>query len=642
MSKMTINFKVLVDGVLIKEQSISQRAIKIGSMASSQLHIDDDTVSKMHAIIEVNDALDVQILDLGSENGIVYNGQRVEKATLQNGARLQLGKVELQVTFQPATVHSTATLLQTAGSNIPSMNTTDLTDHASLVAANTAGLVMTTGTPGMLRAAKTHLPSAHVDLSRYEDILKPAVEVVVMWNNSVLQVQHYTNDNPKKMAHFHIGEDFTCDFPIPAESLMGQTKIPLVVNQLGGGATINILPGATGDVTYENGARISLRDLVGNGQAHSSLDIAGGHAIALPNKGRVKMNFGAWTFLVNEVPSPRKFVAPMYFDWTQQIYSGASAVLHSMFLFLIYFIPPSPTGLNLDTLEANGRFVKYLLTATEIKQEDVPKWLEKEKEDQQQGGKGKRHKGEEGQMGKRDSKKTDNRYGVKGPTKNPTPHMARTRLKNIARNAGILTFLSPAQAPTSPFGQDTALGADPENALGALMGNQIGGNFGFGGLGLKGSGRGAGGTGEGTIGLGNLRTIGNGGGGGTGPGYGRGGGHLSGRSGRPPIIRPGAGTVQGSLSKEVIRRIIHRHINEVRHCYEAQLASRPDLKGRVEIQFLISGTGAVQTAAVGSSTLGNLKVENCIANSVRRWTFPQPQGGGVVIVSYPFQLTSPN
>jgi hypothetical protein len=36
--------------------------------------------------------------------------------------------------------------------------------------------------------------------------------------------------------------------------------------------------------------------------------------------------------------------------------------------------------------------------------------------------------------------------------------------------------------------------------------------------------------------------------------------------------------------------------------------------------------------------MGNAKVEQCIAQSVRRWTFPAPEGGGIVVVSYPFVL----
>ena len=43
-------------------------------------------------------------------------------------------------------------------------------------------------------------------------------------------------------------------------------------------------------------------------------------------------------------------------------------------------------------------------------------------------------------------------------------------------------------------------------------------------------------------------------------------------------------------------------------------------------------------AVVQKSTMNNRNVETCIAKAVRRWLFPKPKGGGIVIVSYPFVL----
>lgn len=63
---------------------------------------------------------------------------------------------------------------------------------------------------------------------------------------------------------------------------------------------------------------------------------------------------------------------------------------------------------------------------------------------------------------------------------------------------------------------DAAIAGTSEGAIGGLLGNMVGDNFGYGGLGLRGTGRGGGGTGSGTIGLGRLATIGHGGGGGRG------------------------------------------------------------------------------------------------------------------------------
>ncbi|MCP4604294.1 MAG: AgmX/PglI C-terminal domain-containing protein [Proteobacteria bacterium] len=675
MSALAIKFEVYKNGELLKEETLSQNVIKVGRMASSHLQIDDEGVSRMHAVIEVSDAGEVHIIDLGSAEGTLIDGKKVNKAPINNGDTIVLGGVEVRISFleagQSDQVPATAPAVAPAASPpeappapavapaapppeappAPAVAQQQAAPPVAAPPAPAAAPIPPMPAPGMVPAAvqgqgvnipqgaATPAPVA-VDFHALEDVTKEATEVVTIWNGSVLQVNHYKADE-KKLENFYIGEDPTCDFPIPAESLGGGTKVPLVINQLGGAATVTILPSSQGDVTYEDGSRVALEDLVSSGQVQASSEVQGGYSLGLKAKSRVKMDFGPWTFLVNSVPNPKKFVAPLELDWQSQIYTGISLILQSLFLFLIYFIPPDPEGLSLDLLDDSNRFIKYMLSPPEVQQDEVPEWLKKDKEDEEQGGKGKRHKGEEGQMGKRDAKKTDNHYGIKGPKDNPDPHMARSMAKEMAKNAGILSYLSSANAPTSPFGQDAALGIDPENALGALMGNQVGANFGYGGLGLRGTGRGGGGTGEGTIGLGNLNTIGHGGGGGSGSGYGRGAGGLGGRRGRAPRIRSGAAMVKGSLSKEVIRRIVHRHINEVKFCYERQLAKRPDISGRVSVKFIISGTGAVQMAAVAGSTLGDPQVENCIAQAVRRWTFPQPEGGGIVIVTYPFMLTSP-
>ena len=110
--------------------------------------------------------------------------------------------------------------------------------------------------------------------------------------------------------------------------------------------------------------------------------------------------------------------------------------------------------------------------------------------------------------------------------------------------------------------------------------------------------------------------------------------------GAPSVRSDTTVTIKGALSKETVRRIADRHLNEVKFCYERALDKKPALKGRVAIKFIISGTGSVQMAAVASSTLGEPSAENCIAEAVRRWTFPQPDGGGIVIVTYPFLLST--
>jgi TonB family protein len=237
----------------------------------------------------------------------------------------------------------------------------------------------------------------------------------------------------------------------------------------------------------------------------------------------------------------------------------------------------------------------------------------------EQGPRGARHKGVQGK--------------IAGPRENPDPQLARGLAEEQAKNAGITGVLKQTEGShiASIFGRDTALGNDAQDVLGGLIGNQVGESYGVGGLGLVGTGTGGGGTGEGSMGLGNLGTIGKG-------GYGRGAGGLGGKRAKADVI-PGAANVRGSLDKEIVRRIIRRHINEVRYCYEQELARKPGLGGRIMVQFTIAASGQVIASVLQSSTIGNGRVENCTVQAVRRWEFPKPTGGGIVIVSYPFVMT---
>src|SRR4029079_6354978 len=119
--------------------------------------------------------------------------------------------------------------------------------------------------------------------------------------------------------------------------------------------------------------------------------------------------------------------------------------------------------------------------------------LKERQVDANEGATGKRHRDEEGAMGEEESKKTTNRYGIEGPEDNTDPQMAREQAEEQAANVGAIGVLRAMtgswNSPTSPYGADVALGADPMSAIGALMGDQIGSNFGFGGLGLRDTGR---------------------------------------------------------------------------------------------------------------------------------------------------------
>ena len=103
----------------------------------------------------------------------------------------------------------------------------------------------------------------------------------------------------------------------------------------------------------------------------------------------------------------------------------------------------------------------------------------------------------------------------------------------------------------------------------------------------------------------------------------------------------GRAQTRGSLDREVIRRVIRRHFNEIRFCYQKGLQQNPRLYGRVVLRFTIDRQGKVASAMVQNSTMKHRGVESCMAKAAMRWRFPAPRGG-IVVVSYPFVMRATN
>jgi Ca-activated chloride channel family protein len=156
------------------------------------------------------------------------------------------------------------------------------------------------------------------------------------------------------------------------------------------------------------------------------------------------------------------------------------------------------------------------------------------------------------------------------------------------------------------------------------------GSLGSGGIGSRGSGFGGGGMAKGLSGIGTK-------GGGYGrSGYGSGGGHFGSKAGGGIGMVGGDPIILGSIDRTLIDEVIKRHMNQIRYCYQRELTKNPSLGGKVTIKFVIVKDGSVSNASTKSTTMNNSAVENCVAERFKRFQFPEPQGGGIVIVTYPF------
>ncbi|MBW2277759.1 MAG: FHA domain-containing protein, partial [Deltaproteobacteria bacterium] len=561
MSGQSMKFKVYENGELKGEQTLFDEVVKIGSAPACHLKLEGTGVGRMHAVVEVDRDGSVHVVDLGSTSGTFVNGKRITRAPLTDGDRLTIGQIEIEVALE--TTAATKTRSAVVAPAIP-----------GLAQATAPAMAAPAVATPQISASRAFDPELIASLAAVEDPSKQVIEVVAMWNGSVLKVDHL-GAKAKQAVEFTVGEEPACDFPIPAEELAGQTKMCLVRIGNDGAAEVTIPAGAAGDLTLTDGQRSDLATLVSSGMAKPSGRVPGAYCMNVTAGARFKVTLGCWTFLVNGVSAARKFAPPAKVDFSKQIFTGFSLGLHVMFFFLIAFVPPSPEGLAMDFSDQNNRFLPYVISATEARQVRPPDWLEREKP-KTQDEEGKASTGESGQMGTRDSKKTDNRYAVKGPEHNKNLKLARDMAKEMAKDAGILAFLNNQAAPTSPFGGDIAIGNDPESVLGAMIGNQPGLNFGYGGLAITGTGRGGGGDGLGTIGQGNLDTLGHGCRGyncGKGSAnYGKFTKDLEDRRPKGPGVRIVSGAlVKGTLSKAQIRRVVHRNIGQIKHCYEKGL-----------------------------------------------------------------------
>ena len=94
--------------------------------------------------------------------------------------------------------------------------------------------------------------------------------------------------------------------------------------------------------------------------------------------------------------------------------------------------------------------------------------------------------------------------------------------------------------------------------------------------------------------------------------------------------------IMGALDRKTINEVIKNNSDTYLRCYNDQLKKDPVLGGRVVVNFIISKTGTVSSAQINRSTINNEELHNCITEATKRFQFPKPKGGGIVIVNYPF------
>jgi TonB family protein len=354
--------------------------------------------------------------------------------------------------------------------------------------------------------------------------------------------------------------------------------------------------------------------------------------------GRLRVPCGEVIFDISASASPpsvpRPWLSRLWRKDTPYLVGVAAALL--ILLGLVSAVPSDPRSISLDDLGRSIRMADITLIPPAPIVVPPPIGPSAGSDG---GGPAKVASGPTGAAGDPRAPRRDTRRSTKGPAERQD---ARDVAK-LVEQYSILHVLGSQRATslTHVLSDTAALGDQAADVLGHIQGTDIASAWGNGGIASRGTG--AGGADQGVPMLGGpgvLNTIPGQHGPGTGREYGHNEGVLDGkRKARIPQIIATNATVRGNLDKEIIRRIVRTHLNEIRYCYEQSLIRRPSLTGRVVVQFTIAPTGRVIASVLQSSTIAEPALNSCVVQATRRWEYPRPDGGGLAIVSYPFQLT---
>ena len=437
------------------------------------------------------------------------------------------------------------------------------------------------------------------------------LRVALLWNGAPQAETLIVRPRPVTLGH-----DGRSTFPLP-EGLLPDAVLTLLAPQQAGYAFLPH-PSLGGFVSLA-GERKSVRSL-------DAASMLGPDDYGVITLGSVAVFFQQVRVSRHALPTR---TAP---DTGLQASLGLSLVMHIaalIFLFLVAakeFAPAASGELDAD-------LVKRFLVVPPPEEEFLQRQHKAGTEAQDPGLRdrdemgGKQHEQAEGRVGRKDATQEDTQ--VAGEPKDAVA--AKVRGLGLL---GVLSGGGPSNAVTNALDMPSL-----DKMLGGLGAVQTVSGRGSGGYGLRGAGAGGGGTGQGTLfGAGALGT-------GVGAGSGNGKGRGAGGMGLPgPKVHEaqlaldnGNAHINGFLSKEQIDRVVRANQAAIKYCFEVEMQRQPTLAGAVHMNWRIDLEGHVTVVRVAKSTLGNARVEGCMARQIKRWVFPHPDGGEVE-VTYPFLL----
>ncbi len=648
---LVLSFEIYKGEEHLRSEEISQESVTIGKGPAAMLRVEDDSLAELHAVINVNDDGTVQLLDLGGPGGTTVNNEGVQNSNLRNGDEIQLGATRIVVSIIDPEAFAEESATQVVDQGTEEEVTQNVTEESTspkspeFIQPEQIESEISEDVMAFLMRSGSAQGEAGLDTS------KPKVlEVAEVWGDTVLDIRHYPIGGdpvtagtstgyrwrfigipvawvPKAFATFSslLGptlseseEEWKNDYYVP-NSCLPHDDYDLFEwegARVGGSYVCNISDKWSGFVDIGE-ERHSFSDLIESGQARASGP--GQFQVTVNDNTRIVADLGDVVFFGQMVHSSRRVASPIgkSMDFPFLAIMSFFVFIMGMLIFYIEANKDNVEGIVVDVEELAENVSQ--LEDEDIEEEEEEEEAiaeEKEPEDEEAGEK---REGEEGLAGKPEALMEK----AKGNPENLEEQQAD---KDVADEAGALGAWDDLGADSGATGTGLDGVEGPIGLNMGVVGDQQGG-YGFSD---RGGGGGGGGTSVDGVGMGTH-------GRGTGrAGYGEGGGGTGGKRTASLKRVGGEAIILGALDKSLIDKVIKQNQAKFLYCYQRELVKDPNLKGKVTLNFTISADGSVAKSSTYKTTLKNSNAEGCMNSQMKMLRFPEPKGGGIVIVKYPF------
>ncbi len=477
----------------------------------------------------------------------------------------------------------------------------------------------------------------------------PIVEVSVAWKERILSMHHFFKDDNKNITFgSHPSADICCP------NLTGQANYTLL--KIGQQTSIYLSDGVKASVVDRKGNEHPFEKLVKKGLIAT---YGSQQTLSLNQNQLVRLDFSpALKVYIRYTNRSQKALYSGLFDFNFSEMMGLmmSFFFMSMLFFYLALFSPQFLSPNEDLQEEAVKKATIVFKKkpnrprpVKLKMSDKVRKVKisipnKKKVPKKSKKAGVKIKGRTGRLGEVAAKRIEkskkktitsarpggsvNTKKAGGGPKSPSPDPTKVGLLGVFGKKGTQQELDKAYSGTEELAglakQATGYAGQQESYTGKGIGTQF-------------KNTGAGGKGSALIGVSaGIKTKGRGGGV---KGYGT-GGSLGSRGVVQLQLGTSDWTVEGGVDKNAILRVIRRNKHQLEWCYEFALQKKPDLEGKVLVQWDIVNE-RVRGTKVKRNTTNDSALARCLISRLRNFRFTGTglKKGQIGEVSIPFVVT---